>query len=430
MNKNMTRNKELLGRALMVIPRASQTMSKAPDQFVRGVSPFCLERANGCYVFDVDGNKYIDLASSLGAIILGYRHPDVEEAIRKQRKLGTIFSLPGEPEIRLAEKLVELLPHVDMVRFGLNGSDVTTAAIRVARAYTGRDHIAKCGYHGWPDWTIASNPLRSAGVPQSVKNLTHEFKYNDLESLEKILDEYNDQIAAVILEPVSSTMPNKGFLEGVRRLATKHKAILVFDELVTGFRLSIGGAAEYFNVRPDLVCYGKAVSNGEPLSVLGGKREIMRVLERTDVFCSFTYAGFLSGVAAAMATLEFMQRNKVQEKIWKTGDLLMNNYNSLAEHYGIPTKALGFGPHPVFTFKNVEGDDDLALKSLFIQETAKSGILTNCSVLMNYSHNESHVKKISREIDSIFSLMKDAIRKGKVGKMLEGPMIKPRGKPA
>ena len=429
MKRKTTISKNILARAEKVIPRASQTLSKAPDQFVRGVSPYALSRGKGAFVWDVDGNKYIDLASSLGAIVLGYRHPVVEAAVTKQRRRGSIFTLPGDLEIQLAERLVKLLPHAEMVRFGLNGSDVTTAAIRVARAYTGRDHIAKCGYHGWPDWTIATNPLRSKGVPEAVKKLTHEFKYNDLASLEKIFKDYPNQIAAVILEPVSSVLPAPGFLEGVKKLAKENDAVLIFDELVTGFRLALGGAAEYFKVAPDLACYGKAISNGEPLSVLVGKAEIMKALNASEVFFSFTYAGYLPGLAAALATLNFMEKNKVQQKLWQTGNRLIKNYNLLAKKYGLRTEAIGLGPHPIFTFKDASGNDDLALKSLFIQETAKAGILTNCSNLINYSHGLTHVEEISRRLVKIFETMKLAVETNQVEAKLEGPMIKPRSKP-
>jgi len=429
MKRKTVNSKKLLDRAEKVIPRASQTLSKAPDQFVRGVSPYAIKKARGCYVWDVDGNKYLDLASSLGAIVLGYQHSVVEKAVREQRRRGTIFTLPGNLELELAEKLVKLLPHVEMVRFGLNGSDVTTAAIRAARAYTGRDHIAKCGYHGWPDWTIATHPLRNKGIPEAVKKLTHEFKYNDLDSLEKIFQDYSNRIAVVILEPVSAVLPNKGFLERVKFLATKHGAVLVFDELVTGFRLALGGAVEYFGVRPDLVCYGKAISNGEPLSVLGGKREIMEVLSASEVFFSFTYAGYLPSLAAALAVIDFMKKNKVQKRLWEMGELLIKNYNVLAERYAIPTKATGLGPHPIFVFKDKQGNDNLALKSLFIQETAKAGILTNCSNLMNYAHTTSHIEQISSRLEGIFSAMSGVLKKGGVEGALEGPMIKPRSKP-
>ncbi|HEU0050943.1 MAG TPA: aminotransferase class III-fold pyridoxal phosphate-dependent enzyme, partial [Patescibacteria group bacterium] len=186
MSRTLSRSADLYSRAKQCIPRAAQTLSKAPDQFVAGVSPYAIERGNGARVWDVDGNEYLDFTCSLGAIVLGYGFPAVEEAVRKQREKGTIFGLPGNLEIDVAERIHKLIPFAEMCRFGLNGSDVTTAAIRLARAYTGRDHVAKCGYHGWPDWTIATNALRNKGVPKAVIDLTHEFKFNEVASLEKI----------------------------------------------------------------------------------------------------------------------------------------------------------------------------------------------------------------------------------------------------
>ncbi|OGH70031.1 MAG: hypothetical protein A2754_00070 [Candidatus Magasanikbacteria bacterium RIFCSPHIGHO2_01_FULL_47_8] len=417
-------SKALFERALRHIPRASQTLSKAPDQFVKGVSPYAFKKGIGCRVWDVDDNEYIDLSSSLGGIVLGYQHPVVEEAVRKQRQEGTIFGLPGGLEVELAERLTKLLPFVEMVRYGLNGSDVTAAAIRVSRAYTGRDHVAKCGYHGWPDWTIATNALRSKGVPQAVKDLTHEFAYNDLSSLEKIFNEFPNKIAAVIMEPIDAAPPKPGFLESVKELAHKHGAVFIFDELVTGFRLAHGGAAEYFKVTPDLVCYGKAISNGEPLSVLGGKREIMSMLD--EVFFSFTYAGYLPSIAAALATLTFMEENDVQGKIQKTGAMLMEGCQNLISQHKLPLKMTGYPAHPVLSFKGADGADNLPLKTLFLQETAKAGIFTNCKHFTNYAHEEADIRVVLEKIDAIFKTMAEAMANNNIEKLLEGPIVRAR----
>src|SRR3989344_1105512 len=427
--RSLKKSKILLERAEKIIPRGAQTLSKAPDQFIRGVSPYAIAKGKGCHVWDIDGNEYIDLASSLGAIVLGHQFPLVEKAIKRQRKNGTLFSLPGALEVELAERIQKMIPFIDMVRFGMNGSDATSGAIRVARAYTGRDHVAKCGYHGWTDWSIATNPLRSKGVPQAVKDLTHEFKYNDIQSLEKIFQDFPQKIAAVILEPVSTVLPEKDFLNEVKKLAHKNGAILIFDELVTGFRLARGGAAEYFKVEPDLACYGKAISNGEPLSVFGGKREIMDVLSGQDVFFSFTYAGYLPSIAVAIEVLKFMEKNDVQKKLWKTGDLLIEKYKKLTEKYKVPTKVTGIGPHPIFAFKDEKGGDNLALKSLFLQETAKRGILTNCSNLTNYSHEVKDIEEVAKRLEEIFVIMEKAVIENRVEASLEGPMIRPRSKP-
>lgn len=419
----------LLKRAEAVIPRGAQTLSKAPDQFVRGVSPYAMERGNGCHVWDVDGNEYIDLASALGAIVLGYRHPAVERAIERQRRNGTLFALPGAIEIELAERLKKLIPFIESVRFGMNGSDATTGAIRVARAYTGRDHVAKCGYHGWADWTIGTHPLRSKGVPEAVKKLTHEFAYNDLESLKKIFSDHPNQVAAVIMEPVAATLPRPGFLKGVQDLARKHGAIFIFDELVTGFRLAIGGAAEYYGVEPDLVCYGKAISNGEPLAVLAGRKDIMSVLDAQEVFFSFTQAGYLPSIAAALATLDFMKAHNVHAHLWRIGAMLSEGCEKLIVKYGLPMKMAGLHPHSIFVFKDAAGNDNLALKSLFLQETAKAGVFTNTSNMITYAHKTSDIREVLKRLERVFGVMGEAVSTNKIEAMLEGPMVRPRSRP-
>ncbi len=424
MPRSVQRSEDLRRRASEVIPRAAQTLSKAPDQFVRGVSPYAIDRASGCRVWDVDGNAYLDLTCSLGAISLGYGNAAVEDAVRGQRAKGTMFGLPGELEIVLSERIREWIPFAEMARFGLNGSDVTTAAIRVARAHTGRDHVAKCGYHGWPDWTIATNAMRSKGVPQAVKDLTHEFAYNKIETLERILADFKDRVAAVIIEPVDMVLPDPGFLEGVRRLATEAGAVLVFDELITGFRLARGGAAEYFNVQPDLACYGKAVSNGEPLSILAGRKEIMSALN--EVFFSFTYAGYLPSLAAAMATLDFMDAHPVHEKLWQTGSRLLEGLRSHVARTGLPLAVLGTGVHPMLSFKDADGVDDLELKTLFLQETAKAGILTNCKFFVSYAHETSDIDEALDRIGGAFDLMADAVKRNAVTASLEGPTVAAR----
>ncbi len=244
----------MLERALKAIPLGSQTFSKSKTAYPEGVSPHFMKRGEGSHVWDVDGNEYIDFVNGLASITLGYNDPDVTDAVKAQLEEGTIFSLPHEIEIKVTEKIIEMVPCAEMVRFGKNGSDATAGAIRLARANTKRDHVAVCGYHGWQDWYIGSTS-RNLGVPSSVRDLTHSFTYNDLDSLEQLFEKCPDQIAAVIIEPMNSTAPNNGFLEGVTVLAQKNGAILIFDETITGFRYANGGAQEYFGVIPDLAVF-------------------------------------------------------------------------------------------------------------------------------------------------------------------------------
>jgi glutamate-1-semialdehyde 2,1-aminomutase len=254
-----------------IIPGASQTFSKSSTQYPVGISPLFAEKAKGAYVWDIDNNRYLDLVNSLAAITLGYRNRTVDRSVKKQLKKGSIFSLPGKLEAEVAEQIINLVPSAEQVRFGKNGTDATTAAIRIARAYTGRDDVAVCGYHGWQDWYIGSTS-RNKGVPESVSNHTHTFKYNDFESLKEVNAACPNGLAAVILEPMNSDWPAPGWLESIRNFCDQNGAILIFDETITGFRFKAGGAQEEFNVLPDLTTLGKGIANGFPLSAITGKR--------------------------------------------------------------------------------------------------------------------------------------------------------------
>src|SRR3990167_6285478 len=273
-SKRYKLSQQLHEKASKVIPLGSQTFSKSKTQYPYGVSPYFIKKGKGSHVWDADNNEYVDFVNALAAITLGYNDPDVTNAVKAQLEEGTIFSLPHELEMQVAEKIVEMVPCAEMVRFGKNGSDVTAGAIRLARAYTKRDHVAVCGYHGWQDWYIGST-ARNLGVPKSTRDLTHVFTYNDIDSLNKIFKEYPDQVAAVIMEPMNTTEPLDGFLEKVRELTHKNGAVFIFDETITGFRYANGGAQEYFGVTPDLATFGKGIANGYPLSVLAGRKDIM-----------------------------------------------------------------------------------------------------------------------------------------------------------
>jgi len=264
----------LLDRAWKVIPSATQTFSKGPTQWIGDVGPAYLKKGDGAWVWDVDGNKYLDYLMALGPIILGYNNRRVNDAAKNQIDSGTVFSQMHPLEVEVAELLCEIIPCAEMVRFGKNGSDATTAAIRAARAHTGRERIAVCGYHGWHDWYIATT-TRNLGIPDGVINLSDTFIYNDLPSLEALFNKYPGEIAAVMMEPVGIEEPKDNFLERVQNLCRSNGALLIFDEMVTGFRMSLGGAQDYFHVIPDMACFGKAMANGFPLSAVVGKRSVI-----------------------------------------------------------------------------------------------------------------------------------------------------------
>ena len=406
--RKFTKSETHLIRAEKTIPLGSQTFSKSRTQYPIGISPLFIDKAKGCQVWDLDGNKYIDLVSSLASITLGYGEPRVNAAVRKQLKKGVSFSLPGELEAEVAEMICELVPSAEMVRFGKNGTDATTAAVRLARAYTGKDRIVVCGYHGWQDWYIGST-TRNKGVPKSISDLTEIFNYNDLESLKIILSE-KDDVACVVMEPMNVNVPNQGFLEGVRELTKKHGVILVFDETITGFRFSEGGAQELFNVIPDLSTFGKGIANGFPLSVVVGKREIM--MEMEEIFFSGTFGGELLSLAAAKAVLELHLRHEVIPKLREIGNNLQNLVN-LAISETNTSGLISLSGHPTWTFLNWTGSDAYSadfLKTYFMQEMFQNGILILSTHNVNLAHTEKNLKKIAKSYFEVLNSITEGIQ--------------------
>lgn len=305
MRNGIQQSEQIWRRASGLIPCGTQCLSKGPTQFVDGVAPKYLLRGEGCKVWDVDGNALIDFGMGLGAVSLGYNYPVVNEAIKAQLQDAITLTLMHPLEVEVAELIRSIISCAESVRFAKNGSDVTTAAVKAARAYTGKEIVLCCGYHGWHDWyTITTD--RHAGVPQVMDALIKPFVYNDIDSLNKLVQQYNGKIAAVIMEPVGVEMPWDDFLGKVREITSQHNILLIFDEVLTGFRLSLGGAQQRFGVEPDLAVFGKAVANGMPLSVLTGKAEIMSVFEHA--FFSSTFGGEMLSLAAAKAAIQEMRR--------------------------------------------------------------------------------------------------------------------------
>lgn len=415
---------EWLSRAKKVVPLASQTFSKCSTQLSVGAVPLFLDRAKGAHVWDIDGNEYIDQILSLAPIVLGYGYDEVDNAVREQMQKGTILSLPGKLETEVAEKICSLIPGAEMVRYGKNGSDVTAGAIRVARAYTGRDVVAVGGYHGWQDWYIGST-TRNKGVPKATQELTKTFTYNNIESLEKIFAEYPGQVAAVILEPIGVEFPKDNFLQKVKDLTHKNGAVLIFDEMVTGFRIALGGAQAYFGVTADLACFGKAVANGYPISILTGKRELMKECE--EIFFSFTFGGELLSLAAALKTMTILERDRVNEKINVMGNKLQDGYNALCNELSLNsrTKALGYGSHHVITWKNEAGEDDLAAKTVFQEMMVAQGVLTICSNNTCFSHTENDIDRILAAYRVALSRVKEGIDSGNVESLIQGTKLQP-----
>jgi glutamate-1-semialdehyde 2,1-aminomutase/spore coat polysaccharide biosynthesis protein SpsF len=422
--RNLSRSYELKEKAKQLIPSCTQTFSKGPTQFVQGVAPVFLVRGEGSHVWDLDGNEYIDYPMALGPIILGHNYPAVTDAVMRQIRDGTTFSLPHPLEVELAETLVKIIPCAEMARFAKNGSDVTSGAVRLARAYTGRDIIACCGYHGWQDWNIGTT-TRNRGVPKTVQGLAIPFEYNNIESLRQIFVEHADQVAAVIMEPVGLVEPRDGFLQQVQQLARHEGALLIFDEIVTGFRLALGGAQEYYRAKPDLACFGKAMGNGYPIAAVVGQREIMRLFD--EVFFSFTFGGETLSLAAAMATISEIREKNVVGHLWEQGQKLKDGYNVLAREFGIGriTECVGLSPRTVITFRDETEAESLAIKSLFQQECLKRGVLFSGNQNMCYSHSDADVDHTLRVYRAALEILTDALKKGNLNELLEGPPVEP-----
>jgi glutamate-1-semialdehyde 2,1-aminomutase len=406
-------SEQWLARALQTIPLGSQTFSKSKTQYPLGVSPYFIERGEGARVWDADGNEYVDFVMGLAAVTLGYQDPDVTAAVRAQLDVGVIFSLPHRLEMEVAEAIVAAVPCAEMVRFGKNGSDATAGAIRLARAVTGRDRVAVCGYHGWQDWYIGSTS-RNKGVPRAVRDLTHTFAYNDLGSLRAELERYPNEFAAVILEPMNVTEPAPGFLQGVKDLAHRHGALLVFDETITGFRYEIGGAQQRFGVVPDLATFGKGLANGYPVSAVAGPAELMKAME--EIFFSFTFGGELLSLAAAKATLAKLEREPVIQTLKQLGARLMRELNALIERCNADA-FLSVAGDATWSFLII-GDaapySSWQIKTLFLQEMFARGILTLGTHNLFYAHGEGEIDRLLAAYGEVVPLLAEAVRSGRL----------------
>ncbi|MEP9411506.1 MAG: aminotransferase class III-fold pyridoxal phosphate-dependent enzyme [Candidatus Brocadia sp.] len=410
-------SQQLHEKASKVIPLGSQTFSKSKTQYPYGVSPYFIKRGNGSHVWDADNNEYIDFVNALAAITLGYNDPDVTKAVKEQLEYGTIFSLPHELELKVAEKIVEMVPCAEMVRFGKNGSDVTAGAIRLARAYTKRDHIAVCGYHGWQDWYIGSTS-RNQGVPKATQDLTHTFNYNDIHSLQKIFQQWPDQVAAVIMEAMNVKEPEDNFLEKCKDLAHKNGALFILDEIITGFRYANGGAQEYFGVIPDLATFGKGLANGYPVSAIAGRADIMKFME--EIFFSFTFGGETLSLAAAFATLVKLQREPVIDTLWRQGRKIVEGTKALIEKHDLKD-VLSVGGKECWSFlsfKDTDAYSQWELKTLFLQEVFARGILTIGSHNMAYAHSDDDIARLLEVYNEVFGIIKEVIAENNLNKRL------------
>jgi glutamate-1-semialdehyde 2,1-aminomutase len=417
-NLKVDRSLEIWKKAEEVIYLGVQTMSKSPRTHAFGAFPIYIERGQGAHLFDVDGNEYIDYVCSFGPIILGHGYPRVVEAVKKQLEKGTIFSLSNENEVILAQEMIDSIPCAEMVRFVKTGAEATTAAARIARAYTGREKILSCGYHGWNDWSAASSRNKERGIPKALEDLIYSFRFNDLESLRELLDREGPQVAAVFITPLAGREPTLEFLEGAKELAHKNGSLLVFDEIFTGFRLAMGGAQERYGVVPDIATFAKAMANGFPIAAVASRKDIFA--KTPGVGISSTYAGEILSLVAGIETIRELREKDVQKHIGEYGERLKKGIQDIADSLGVPMQVVG-APHLPYPVFNVDKDIYEDVWTLYLQEMAKEGILVRRQMYMyiTYSHTEADLAKTLDAVGEALSVVGKALEQGNVNKYLK-----------
>ncbi len=438
-NQHLNRNEgstmgtgqKLYKRAKRIIPGGNMLLSKRPEMFLPGKWPAYFSKSKGCKVWDLDGREYIDMSiMGIGTNTLGYGHPEVDEAVIKTVKDGNMSTFNCPEEVYLAEKLIEMHAWADMVRFARAGGEINSIAIRIARASTGRDKIAVCGYHGWHDWYLAANlnsdknldghllpGLQPNGVPKSLAGTILPFNYNDIEQLEQLIKDNSGEIAAIKMEVSRNEEPEGDYLKNVRDLATENNIILIFDECTSGFRETFGGLHKKYNVNPDMAIFAKAIGNGYAISACIGRREFMQAAQKT--FISSTFWTERIGPAAALKTLEVMKRVKSWETITQIGSNVSSKWQDLADKHNLSINTWGLSALSGYTFNS---PDALSYKTLITQEMLKKGYLATNSVYACIEHTQDLVNGYFSELDPIFAIIKECEDGRDVKSLLEGPL--------
>tara|TARA_Y100000389_G_scaffold152542_1_gene152584 strand:+ start:11149 stop:13173 length:2025 start_codon:yes stop_codon:yes gene_type:complete len=425
----MEKGQKLWQRAKHSIPGGNMLLSKRPEMFLPEKWPTYFSKAKGCKVWDLDGREYTDMSMmGIGTNILGYGHPEVDEAVLKVIQLGNMSTLNCPEEVYLAEKLIEIHPWSGGVRFARSGGEANAIAVRIARAASGKDNVAICGYHGWHDWYLSANlgdnknldghllsGLEPNGVPRNLKGTVFPFNYNNIDELEQLIKEKN--IGVIKMEVVRNIDPKDDFLQKVRKLATDNKIVLIFDECTSGFRETFGGLHKKFNVDPDIAMFGKALGNGYAITAIVGKKDIMQMAQSS--FISSTFWTERIGPNAALKTLEVMDREKTWNKITNIGQKIRNQLNVLSNKHQLKISFTGL---PALTSIVFESDNALAYKTLISQEMLKKGYLAGNSIYVCTEHSEEVVNGYIDALDSTFSLISDCENGLDVNKLLKGPI--------
>lgn len=420
------------GRAHRAIPGGCHTYSKGDDQFPCNAPGFIVS-GKGCTVRDPGGREFLDWTMGLRSVVLGHAYPRVIEAVSEELERGSNFARPSPLETLLAEELIELIPCAEMVKLAKNGSNVTTAAVRLARAATGRDLVVfprEHPFHSFDDWFIGSTPV-DAGIPAATKRLSLTFPYGDLDALRALFDEHPGEIAAVILEPATAAPPPSGYLEGLRELTRRHGTVLIFDEIVTGFRWHEAGAQALYDVTPDMATFGKAMANGFSVSALVGRRDIMELggleHDRPRVFLlSTTNGGETHSIAAARATIAEIRESDVVSHIWHVGAQLQQGLKAAAEAAGVGEVVSigGYPCNPMFSFDSGDPLDSAGLRTLFLQETVAEGVLIPY-IAPSFSHGAEEVAHTSEVAARAFAQVREVLEGAPLHERLRGPVVKP-----
>ena len=406
---NITRSIELYEEACGLVP-GGVLGARKPADFIAGEYPIFLESGKGCRLTDVDGNEFIDFLCGYGPIILGYRESEVDEAVYKQiTEKGFCFSLTQKYQNDLAQKIAELVPSAEMSIFLKTGSDATTASIRIARAHTNKLKVMRCGYHGWHDWCVEMK----GGIPKKFYEDVFEFQYNNLTQLEELMAVHGDETAAIIMTPFGHPnhqkmqIPQPGFLEGVRDLADKYRAVLIYDEIRTGFRLSLGGAQALYGVHPDISVLGKAIANGYPISVVTGKKNVMMAAAE-KLFISSTFFPNSEAFIAALKTIEILERDNVLANIWEKGKWFMEKIQETLNKHDVGAELTGIPPMFYITFKKDEsGSYKGKRKDFYTQMIRKRIFFTPYHhAYISYRHTEEDLNLALTAIDESLEFVK------------------------
>ena len=402
---NIKKSEKMWEEALDLVPGGVLGIRR-PYNFVPGEYPLFLDHAKAGRTWDVDGNEYIDFLCAYGPIIIGHCEPEIDEAVTEQMKKGFCFNLCQEWQNKLARKMRELIPCAEQTFFVKTGSDATTSAVRIARGHTGRYKILRCGYHGWHDWCAEVH----GGIPEVVYKDTMEFYYNDINSLEKLLEEYKGEIACVIITPIGHPLakaveePKPGFLEGVRELTKKHGVVLIFDEIRTGFRASLGGAQARYGVTPDLALFGKAMANGYPIAAVCGSRDVMKVLADASVFISSTFFPNSLEMVAALKTIEMLEREKVCDSIWERGEVFQKRMHAIIDESKAGAVVAGIPPMPYITFKADPEKKYKKRRQMFFAESIRRGLF-----MQPYHHSYIAHRHTDADLDEALKVIKDSL---------------------